>query len=502
MDPLEYPPLTLEQELESKRRQAISQFLGGWSLLGRLISSDTYKRTMWATDDELSQMFAAYHLTARRGLPETGAKDRLIMAGHEWMLRQWFLRPLNRRDIELAMEWYTKKSAVKYFPVAIFEKLLNNQSGDFIHLPIDVWGFAGGQTFLAKVPFMSFEGVGGIVSFVEPQMVRYYGPIIHATKGRLMYEAAGVDHAEFGYRADPNELMSIAKLLSIYVGNGGNRVLTSCDIAEFMFPERFKAIGTVGHEFIGAKQDFQKTLMDAEREAMDLFATHHETASLLCDLIDAETIGLENAIWVMKKHSHKKGIGIRVDSGNIKEQCVQYYFRMKKEGIDLRTIVFEDEVTPDKIREVMNYFFEKTGIDPKIYAHTLIPGAGGYYYRQFHRDTVSLGMKRSMTGDQPNMKFSNSPGKESVPGRVRVYERGDKLIIADASEEIDGRPLFVKLVENGRIINPEDMNFEAQAQRVNETWGRYRGFEFSPKIKDWMNKFITMRDGEQSIFYK
>ena len=468
------------KSIVDKRQGMIEEFLSRWFLLGGIISSDTYKRTMWRVDEKLSQKDAAYHLTMRKGLPENGANDRLIMAGHEWLLRQWFYKPLKRQDIELSIEWYTKHSEVKAFPVETFSKLLREQEGDDIYLPIDIWGFPGGQTFFSKVPCMSFEGPGAIDSFLEPHKCRYFGPIIHATKGRLMYEAAGARHAEFGYRSDCDEQMSIAKLLSIYIGNGDNPVLTSCDVAEFIFPNLFKTIGTIGHEFMCALQDFSKGLDQAEREAMDLFATNSESASLLCDLVDAESVGLENAIWVMNKHSNKKKIGIRVDSGNIAAQCVQYYLRMKAEGIDNRTIVFEDEVSPDKIREVYKVFKAETGVEPII--GLPFPGAGGYYYRLFHRDTLSAAFKRSMTENRPNTKFSNSPGKESIPGRVRVYEQGAILVIADASESIDGKPLYVKLVEQGRIVNTEDMNFRAQAIRANDTWNKYQKFIFSPLI--------------------
>lgn len=477
----------------AKRERMIVEFLSRWFLLGGIISSDTYKRTMWAADEDLSQKFAAYHLTLRKGLPETGADKQLIMAGHEWMLRQWFGKPLKRQDMEIAIEWYTKHSAVHVFPVKTFSKLLDEQKGDDIFLPIDVWGFPGGQTFLAKVPCISFEGVGGIVSFIEPHMCRYYAPIIFATKARLMFQAAGAKHAEFGYRADPNDIMSMAKMLSIFIGNGGNQVLTSCDISEFMFPELFRAIGTIGHEFMCALQDFLKGLDLAERESMDTFVSSHEAASLLCDLVDAETVGLENAIWVMKKHSHKNRVGIRVDSGDIAGQCVLYYKRMLKEGLDKRIIVFEDEVSPDKVNEVFDHFQVKTGVEPTM----LFPGAGGYYYRLLHRDTVSAAFKRSMTEDRPNTKFSNSPGKESTPGRVRVYEQGNILVIADATETIDGEPLYIKLVEQGRIINPEDMNFRLQAERANHTWGKYKSYKYSPKITDWKNKFDKMRKEAQ-----
>jgi len=475
--------------IQAKRQEMGREFLSSWFLLGGLLSSDTYKRTMWSADENLSSLEASYHLTFRRGLPETGAGDRLIMAGHEWMLRQYFLKPLKRDDIRLAIEWYNNNSAVKAFPLKIFENLMESSEDEDIYLPIDIWGFPGGQTFFSAVPCLSFEGVGGIVSFIEPQMCRYFGPVIHATKGRLMFEATGERHAEFGYRADSNEMMSIAKLLAIYIGNGGTPVLTSCDVAEFMFPKMFKAIGTIGHEFLSSLQSFSKGLEQAEFEAMDLFVSSLGSASLLCDLVDAESVGMENAIKIMKKYPGNTRIGIRVDSGDLAEQCVQYYKRMKEEGIENRLIVFEDEVTPDKVREVYSVFKKKTGTEPEI----LFPGAGGYYYRLFHRDTISAAFKRSMTNKQPNTKFSNSPDKESLPGKIRVYEQGNTLVVASSDENIDGEPLFIKLVEKGRIVNPEDMNFAAQAERSCKTWKKYKGYTLSPLIAEWQSAFKGMR---------
>lgn len=476
-------------QIEEKRNEMMREFLSSWFLLGGFLSSDTYKRTMWAADEDLSSLQASYHLTLRKGLPESGLNERLIMSGHEWLLRQYFLKPLKKADLELAIDWYTSNSAVNAFPVKLFKTLIENTEGENIFLPVNIRGFPGGQTFFPGVPCMSFEGPGGIVSFIEPQMCRYFGSIIHATKGRLMYEAAGDRHAEFGYRADPDEMMSIAKLLSIYTGNGGNPVLTSCDAAEFIFPDMFKSIGTIGHEFLSAFQSLSKDLEEAEIEAMDRFVSATGSASLLSDLVDAETVGMENVIRIMKKYPGNNKIGVRIDSGDIAGQCVRYYNRMKEEGIENRVIVFEDEITPEKVREVHSVFKNATGIEPTI----LFPGAGGYYYRMFHRDTVSAAFKRSMTGKHPNIKFSNSPGKESVPGTIRVYEQGDILIIADKSEDIDGTPLFIKLVENGKIINPEDMDFQAQAKRANKTWNKYKGFALSPQIKEWKAVFEEMK---------
>jgi nicotinic acid phosphoribosyltransferase len=178
----------------------------------------------------------------------------------------------------------------------------------------------------------------------------------------------------------------------------------------------------------------------------------------------------------MLKHPDKPSIGTRVDSGNIAEQCVNQYFRMRAAGLSPRRIVFEDEVTPETARAVFAQFRDKTGLKPDM----LFPGAGGYWWRNVHRDEISMGYKRSQTRGRPNCKFSNSPGKESIAGAVRVYAQGSTLVIADRSETIDGEPLYVQLVRQGRIVYNEW--FEQQAERADATWGNYKKIVLSPLV--------------------
>ncbi len=124
----------------------------------------------------------------------------------------------------------------------------------------------------------------------------------------------------------------------------------------------------------------------------------------------------------------------------------------------------------------------------------LFPGAGGYWWRLVHRDTVAAAFKRSATGDHPNVKFSNSPCKESLGGYLRVYGRGDTLVLADASEPPQGEPLFVKLVDRGRVVYRE--SFDEQADRADRTWGRYKRWELSEKVRGWQERFQAMRRQE------
>src|SRR5262245_50361247 len=134
--------------------------LGGW-----LGATDTYKRTMWAAVPDLALARAGYALTMRRGLPEPGA-DALIMAGHEAMLAQWFHRPLRRSDIELAGGSFSSHAATRAFPRELWQTVLAAQPGEAVYLPVDVWGFPGGHSFLPGVPCLFFEGPGGVVSYL------------------------------------------------------------------------------------------------------------------------------------------------------------------------------------------------------------------------------------------------------------------------------------------------------------------------------------------------
>jgi len=147
-------------------------------------------------------------------------------------------------------------------------------------------------------------------------------------------------------------------------------------------------------------------------------------------------------------------------------------------------------VTPDGVRRVYDIFRAETGEEPTM----LFPGAGGYWWRLVHRDTVSAAFKRTATGPNPNIKFSNSPGKETVPGYIRVYGRGDTMVVADTSEQIDGEPLLVKLVEKGRVVYAE--SFREQAARAERTWDRYAKWEPSPRVSEYLERFQAMRAAE------
>src|SRR5262245_51754091 len=94
---------TMSDPFAAKRAAMREEFFSRLFLLGGWLGgTDTYKRTMWQAVPDIAVARAGYALTMRKGLPEPGSDNQLIMAGHEAMLAQWFHRPLRRADILLA----------------------------------------------------------------------------------------------------------------------------------------------------------------------------------------------------------------------------------------------------------------------------------------------------------------------------------------------------------------------------------------------------------------
>ena len=186
----------------AKRAAMLDEFYGKFFLLGGWLgATDTYKRTMWSAVPEIALERAGYSTHDAQGLPEPGADNQLIMAGHETMLAQWFHRPLKRADIELAGRWFSGVCGRAQFPERSLGQVRcsTHRPAKILFCRSTFGAFRAGRRFLPGVPCLFFEGMGGVVSYLEPAMCRYFAPILRATKGRLMKLATPCD-AEFGLR--------------------------------------------------------------------------------------------------------------------------------------------------------------------------------------------------------------------------------------------------------------------------------------------------------------
>lgn len=458
--------------------------------VNRVAATDTYKRTMSGSSSLFSDNFSVYNLAARKALSEEGANGRYIMAGLEKMLYPWFANPVTAAEVENAKNFFTSKAAVSKFPAFAWEAVLQNQ-GKF---PLDIYALPGGQTFLAKdgkqVPIMSVEGPGVLVSHLEPHLEGIYAPLIQATKARLMKEEVSTQFAEFGLRADENENNHITLMLALYVG--GKFSLTSDDQAVLLYPEYFKDIGTIGHEFIMAYQREGISLEEAQEKAFRDFVEANQRSALLPDVINTLHSGLPAILALVKEYQGTdKIIMPRFDSGDVAAQCIYWKKMTLEAGIASTKMVVEDGYTPVKARET-KLKYAQAGFNPD----DIIVGAGGYFRQGCTRDAASVVYKRSATEHdgklEASLKFSDSPGKESIPGRIRIYEQGNRLVVAQEEEKIDGIPLMVKVVDNGNIVYHEDLH--QQAERAEITWNKYDTIGYSPMTHKVIKERVEERN--------
>ncbi|MDO8556519.1 MAG: hypothetical protein Q7R96_05105 [Nanoarchaeota archaeon] len=446
--------------------------------VNRTLASDTYKRTMSGSSTLFAENFTCYNLAARKPLREEGANGRLLMAGLEKTLYSFFLNPITPEEVAEGQTFATR-AQVKKFPTKAWEATLANEG----YLPIDIWALPGGQTLLVKdgkyVPIMSVEGTGALVSHLEAHFEQTFAPIIQATKARLFKEAlGGSGFAEFGLRSDQNTNNHTTLMLALYVGGGFT--YTSNDQTALIFPE-FKDIGTIGHEDIMAYQRKGISLEEAQRQAFEDFVEANQRSALLPDVINTIHSGLPAILALVKRYQGtEKIIMPRFDSGNVPEQCITWKKMTLEAGILETKMVVEDGYNPTKARETRERY-AAAGYNPD----DIIVGAGGYFQEGCSRDAISLAYKRSATrhasGLEGSIKFSDSPGKESIPGQIRIYERGNTLIVAQAGETIEGTLLSQKVVSNGRIVYNETL--QTQHQRALDTWNKYSTIEYSPQTQ-------------------
>ena len=149
----------------AKRREMREEFFAKLFLLGGWLGgTDTYKRTMWAAVPDIALGRAGYSLTFRKGLPEPGANNRLIMAGHEAMLAQWFHRPLQARATSSCHGAGTPSTPpTKAFPARSCGTRSSPRSPATTSRCRWTSGASpAGRRSSPGVPCLSFEGPGGL----------------------------------------------------------------------------------------------------------------------------------------------------------------------------------------------------------------------------------------------------------------------------------------------------------------------------------------------------
>jgi putative nicotinate phosphoribosyltransferase len=418
----------------------------------KVISTDTYNRTMSHVRGDRGRLPEAYTLTFRRA-PDDGF---LVACGIRRAVIDAVGEPITHGEIDFARDFYSEQSAkggVGYFAEALWREVVDCHGG---RLPLVVRGVADGTVLLPGEPVVSVEGPGELAAHLEPLLLRAFYETVVATDAVALVERVGEGRlVEAGKRAAISEEDHVRALRALALA--GIRV-TSNDTAALAVPEVVSG-GTTAHRLFAA--------YDTELEAMEAAIAACDRVTLLVDLVEPYA-GIEKVIALKKRHrGDGKAIFMRLDSGDLAAQAVHALSRLRAEGMEdpaLDRISIADVSTPADIERI-DAAVRGIGVDPRrfvsyVTGHLLV-------MRNKTRNAVSAAYKLTETAGRLTGKLAGGTGKGAIPGRLNVELRGAARVIVLEDEPPAGRRLLAPLYDRGTLLLAgDDRRGLADARRL------------------------------------
>lgn len=421
----------------------------------RIINTDTYNRTM----DELSSKLLDSSVTTKVHNEATFTLQMrrspfgyLVANGVHDMVEELTLLPISKAELNFAREYYQHIKGVKFFNDKMWTEIVENQGGK---LPFEIHGMPDGSVVLPGEPMLTVRGPEELIAHFEQNFHRLFYPTLVGTRSHALLQILGDSDRfiEVGKRGAITEEQHQQAMKAMYVSGGFT--MTSNDAGVGLLPLR--ATGTMGHRYV---QRFS-----SEEAAFRHAIENLELVVLLVDLVDTYK-GIDLSLKLKQEYrSTGKPIWMRLDSGDILDQVRYFLTKTNELGLTdprLDKVVVEGIDGFEDIIEIEQMIEKEFGAEAK---KRVIYGAGGLLIsQQTSRSDASSGFKITRYADengemQNSMKFSNSPGKGSYPGELRVVVVGGQRLIAQLDEQIEGNVtnLFEPLYMGGMMLcDPKD----------------------------------------------
>lgn len=425
-----------------------------------ILQTDTYNRSMNEYKGERWADQETYVLQLRRA-----SAGYSIASGIRRHVQNVVKMPITQSQLNFAKEFYANYANVPFFNEDMWQSVVDNGG----NLPLEIDAVPDGTAVLAGDPIMRVTGPGELAAHIEPEMHRVFYESLVATTAHEIATKIGADRfIEVGKRGTPNEAMHLQAAVAMF--GGGGLSLTSNDAVAASYPENFRDVGTMGHRFV--------QFYDSELDAFEQAINKTDTVSLLIDLTDSFR-GIDMALELKEKYRNTgKAISIRLDSGDIMAQTLYVLEEFKKRGFtdhDLDKLIIEDLSNVDQMVE-MDEKIRAAGFDPERF---VAYGAGGLLVtKEKERSKISTGYKlaevMNSTRDgeiESKLKFSDSAGKESLPGQPTLIQTEAGRVVAQV-EEIIGEDLFVPVYRDGELLL--DRGLEQVREQVTKTFAQIK----------------------------
>ncbi len=389
--------------------------------------TDLYEVTMAAAffENDFNPL-ASFELYVRK-LPKN--RGYLIAAGLEQAL-SWLEQT---RFSEDDLAFLRQHAAFRLIGDSFFDYLRD------LRFTGDVWAVPEGTVVFAEEPILRVTA-----PLIQAQLVETYllaaitfQTMIATKASRVVAAAEGRDVIEFGARRAHGPAAANLAARAAYIGGcvGTSNVLAGC---MFSIP----TFGTMAHSYVMALKD--------EKQAFEQFARlFPQTSILLIDTYD--TLAAVEKIIA----SGIRPAGVRLDSGDLADLCVEVRRRLDAAGLQSTRILLSGDLDELKIASMMERDVpaDAFGVGTSLVVSNDAPALGGIYKLV----EIENGAERTY-----HAKFSDN--KVTYPGTKQVYRfRGaegkfSRDLIACSGERVHGGEALLQPVMRSakRVIHPSE----------------------------------------------
>ncbi len=293
----------------------------------------------------------------------------------------------------------------------------------------DIWAIPEGTPIFPNEPLITVKGPAIQAQFIETMILLTvnHQSLIATKANRIVTAAQGRPVMEFGSRRAQGYDGAVYGARAAYIGGCAG---TACTIADIDFG--VKALGTMAHSWI--------QLFPSELEAFRAYAkVYPDSCTLLVDTYSTLKSGIPNAITVFKEleSAGHRGVGIRIDSGDIAYLSKKARKMLDEAGLDYIQIVVSNSLDEYIIRDLImqGAKIDSFGVGERLVTSKSEPVFGGVYKLAAVEENDKI---------IPKIKISENAVKITNPSYKEVWrlfdnESGKAVadVITLAGENID-----------------------------------------------------------------
>lgn len=237
----------------------------------------------------------------------------------------------------------------------------------------DIWAIPEGTPIFPNEPIVTVRGPAIQAQFIETMILLTvnHQSLIATKANRITSAAQGRPVMEFGSRRAQGYDGAIYGARAAYIGGCAG---TACTISDRDFG--VTALGTMAHSWV--------QLFPTELEAFRAYAKiYPDSCTLLVDTYSTLKSGLPNAITVFKEleKSGNRGVGIRIDSGDIAYLSKKARKILDDAGLDYIKIVASNSLDEYLIRDLIaqGAKIDSFGVGERLVTSKSEPVFGGVY---------------------------------------------------------------------------------------------------------------------------